>query len=169
MKRKIIIALLALFIFSAIGAVIATLYIRNITSTLGKLIELHRVADLRQNLIISIQTVQSELYTVGTSLGHNIDLITENVGKLEESAHYCTTCHNHHSPDVITSIGLIETDIRQYQTALSNYITASANRGRITRLKLDAAEIGNRLLARTTPRKPMSAQRAKAKAKAQSG
>ncbi|HWR72518.1 MAG TPA: diguanylate cyclase, partial [Nitrospirota bacterium] len=149
MKRKVILSLLALFLFSATGAVIATLYIRNTTSTLGKLIELHQISEMRQHMIISIQTVQSELYTVGTDLGHDIDVITDHVIRLEDEAQKCTNCHQHHTPDVVTTIGLIQTDIRQYQSAVSNYITASADRSRITRLKLDAAEIGNRLLART--------------------
>ena len=58
MKRKIILSLLALFLFSATGAVTATFYIRNTTETLARLIKLHQVEDFRQDLIISIQTVQ---------------------------------------------------------------------------------------------------------------
>ena len=75
--------------------------------------------------------------------------MTDNVLRLESAANACSSCHEHHSPDVITRIGLIQTDIKQYEDALSNYMTASADKARITRLKLDAAEIGNRLLART--------------------
>ena len=58
MKRKIILSLLALFLFSAAGAITATFYIRNTTETLARLIKLHQVEDFRQDLIISIQTVQ---------------------------------------------------------------------------------------------------------------
>ncbi len=149
MKKKITLSLLALFLFSATGAATATFYIRNTTATLGRLIKLHQIEDFRKDLIISIQTVQSELYTVGTVLGDDVDVMNENVVRLQTAANACSKCHQFHSPDVITGIGLIQTDIRQYQEALSNYITASANRTRIQRLKLDAAEIGNRLLSRT--------------------
>jgi diguanylate cyclase (GGDEF)-like protein/PAS domain S-box-containing protein len=162
MKRKIVLSLLALFIFSATGAITATLYIRNTTSTLGRLVQLHQIADLRQHLITSIQTVQSELYTVGTVLGHDVDFIADHVGRLEETADKCTSCHEHHSADVITGIGLIQTDIRQYENALSTYIVASANKERITKLKLEAAEIGNRLLARTEKMSTEAADKLKA-------
>ena len=55
MKRKIILSLLALFLFSATGAITATFYIRNTTDTLARLIKLHQIEDFRQSLIISIQ------------------------------------------------------------------------------------------------------------------
>ncbi|MDH4163706.1 MAG: EAL domain-containing protein [Nitrospirota bacterium] len=149
MKRKIIISLLLLFLFSASGAVTATLYIRNTTATLGRLIQLHKIGNMRQHLIITIQTVQSELYTIGTPLGHDINAITDNVSRLDDAVQQCTNCHAYHSADVITEIGLVQTDIQQYEHAISNYITTSANQAYISRLKLNAAEIGNRLLART--------------------
>ncbi len=149
MKRKIILSLLALFLFSAAGALTATVYIRNTTETLARLIKLHQIEDFRQDLIISIQTSQSELYTVGTVLAHDANVMTDNVLALDKAATACSGCHNHHSPDVITRIGLIQTDIKQYEEALSNYLTMSANRTRIAQLKLEAAEIGNRLLSRT--------------------
>jgi len=147
MKRKIIIFLLALFLLSATGAVTATLYIRNITETLSRLILLHQIEDFRRDLVISIQTVQSELYTVGTTLAQDHNVMTGDVLRLEKAANVCNNCHNEHSPDVLTSIGLIQTDVRQYQNALSQYLTAVANKERVNRPKLDAAEIGNRLLA----------------------
>lgn len=159
MKRKIIFSLLALFLFSAAGAITATLYIRNTTQTLAQLIKLHQVEDFRQDLIISIQTVQSELYTIGTVFAHDLDLITDNVLRLTRAADACSTCHAHHPPDVITRIGLLQTDIVSYQEAVSRYLTASANRTRINRLKLDAAEIGNRLLMRTEKMSVEAAQK----------
>lgn len=149
MKRKIIASLLLLFLISASGAVAAALYIRNTTSTLGNLIRLHKVGNLRQHLIITIQTVQSELYTFGTPLGHELNVITDNVGRLEKAVQDCTTCHQHHSAEVVTEIGLIQTDIHQYEATISNYITTVHNQSYLAKLKLNAAEIGNRLLART--------------------
>jgi diguanylate cyclase (GGDEF)-like protein/PAS domain S-box-containing protein len=149
MKRKIILSLLSLFLFSAAGAITATFYIRNTTETLARLIKLHQIEDFRQDLIISIQTVQSELYTIGTVFAHDPNVITDNVLRLERGASACSACHVNHSSDVITRIGLIQTDIVSYEEAVSKYLTSSANRTRINRLKLDAAEIGNRLLVRT--------------------
>ena len=147
MKKKIVLSLLALFFFFALGSVLSTLYIQNTTAALERLIKLHQIEDLRQGLISSIQTVQSELYTVGTPLAHKIDTITDNVSLLEEKAARCTGCH--HEAEVERKLKETQKHIGDYQQALSYYITASANRESIDRMKLNAAEIGNTLLSRT--------------------
>jgi diguanylate cyclase (GGDEF)-like protein/PAS domain S-box-containing protein len=156
MKRKIITALLLLLLLSASGVALATYFITNTTTTLSKLVTLHQIEDLRQHLIISIQTVQSDLYTVKTMLGNKVDVIADNVIKLETSASECTSCH--HEPAVARELQEIEDLVMTYQEALSYYITASANRQRIERLKLDAAAIGNEILKKT---EAMSFQAAK--------
>ena len=147
MKRKIIFSLLIVFLISALGAAFATVYIRNTTATLNRLINLHQIEDLRQHLIMSIQTVQSDLYTVHTKLGHRLDRIVENVDKLDQAAAKCSSCH--HTPEITAQIDEIRSHILDYQNALSYYITASANSQQINKLKLDAAAIGNNLLVRT--------------------
>jgi diguanylate cyclase (GGDEF)-like protein/PAS domain S-box-containing protein len=147
MKRKIVSALLLLFIAFASGAVLAAYYITHSTDTLSRLITLHQIEDLRQHLVISIQTVQSDLYTVHTKLGQQADTIVENVTKLESSAAHCSDCH--HEPQVAADILEIQRQIGAYQGALSYYITASANRERIEKYQLEAAAIGNQLLSQT--------------------
>jgi len=147
MKRKIITYLLIFFIVSALGAALAASYIGNTTSTLSRLIILHQIGDVRQNLVMSIQTVQSELYTVHTNLGHKLDLITEHVSKLEKAAQKCSTCH--HAPLIADQIEEVQSKIVDYRDALNIYITASAASPKINKLKIAAAAIGNQLLVRT--------------------
>lgn len=147
MKRKIIILLLLLFLFSTSGVVIATLYITNTTAEMSSLITLHQIESLQHNLVSSIQTVQSDLYTVRTMFAHKIDIIADNVYKLSDAAATCGTCH--HDEPVAGQIRDIQERVVKYQTALSYYITASANREWIERLKLDAAAAGSELLLRT--------------------
>lgn len=147
MKRKIVSALLLLFAFSAMGAVLATYYITNSTASLSRLLKLHQIEDLRQKLIISVQTVQSDLYTVHTQLGRNLDTIVENVAKLESGAQHCTDCH--HTPEVTADLEKLQSEISTYENALSYYITTSANRGRLEKLQIEAAAIGNQLLNHT--------------------
>ncbi|MBI5632533.1 MAG: EAL domain-containing protein [Nitrospirae bacterium] len=156
MKQKIITSLLLLFLFFATGTVISSLYIRTTTSSLERLIRLHQVENLRQDLIMSIQTVQSELYTVGTDLGHKIDAIAENVSQLEKNAGGCTNCH--HQPALEKKLLQLQASIGDYQNALSFYMTASADKNNIDRLKTEAAAIGNSLL-RTTEEMSMDASR----------
>lgn len=147
MKKKIVLSLFALFLVFVTGATVAMLYIRNSTATLSTIVELHEIEDLRKHLLISVQTVQSDLYTVNTLLGPKVDTITENVSTLEKNARTCLGCH--HNPEVSKRIEENLSLIADYQTALSYYITASANRENIDRLKSEAAAIGNQLLSAT--------------------
>ncbi len=147
MKRKIFLSLFFMFLLSAAGASLVMLYIRNTTATLNRLINLHQIEDLRQNLIISLQTVQSDLYTVHTNLGHRLDPITNNVANLEEAAKKCSGCH--HAPRNAVKLEQMQSLIGAYETAMSYYITASANAQEMNVLKLNAAEIGNKLLTVT--------------------
>jgi diguanylate cyclase (GGDEF)-like protein/PAS domain S-box-containing protein len=147
MKRKIILSLLVLLLISGSGAVLSTLYITSTTSTLSRLLKLHQIEDLRKHLIISIQAVQSDLYTMNTMLGHEVDVIIDNVMKLDTAASKCSGCH--HEPGIAKDITEVQSLVRSYREALSYYITASANKERTDRIKLEAAAMGNDLLQRT--------------------
>ncbi|MBI5100836.1 MAG: EAL domain-containing protein [Nitrospirae bacterium] len=147
MKRKIILYLLSLFFFFSAGAITASVYIQNTTLELARLIKLHQIEDLRQHLIMSIQTVQSDLYTVGTSMGKNLDSIVQNVSELEKNAKNCLSCH--HEPEIAKNLDDMLVLINDYQGALSQYITASANFERIDNLKFDAGRRGNLILVIT--------------------
>jgi len=147
MKRRIILSLLVLFLISASGAVLSAYYITSTSETLNRIVKLHQIEDLRQHLIISIQTVQSDLYTVHTRLGRKVDAIVDNVSNLDEVASKCTSCH--HEPDVANNLSEIQNLVHTYQDALSYYITAAANRQRIEKLKSEAAIIGNDILQKT--------------------
>ena len=147
MKRKIVISLLILFLISASGAALATFNIASTTATLSRLVTLHQIEDLRHHLIISIQSVQSDLYTMHTMLGHKVDSVVDHVSHLEEAARTCGSCH--HEPEVAKKIEAVQNMMEKYQDALSYYITASADKQRIDRLKSDAAAIGNTILGMT--------------------
>jgi signal transduction histidine kinase/HAMP domain-containing protein len=147
MKRKIILSLLVLFIFFSTGASIAILYITNSTQELTRLVLLHQIENLRRALVISIQTVQSDLYTVHTPLGHKLDLIVDNVANLDRAAQKCSSCH--HQPTIYNRIKEVQSLIHGYKEALSYYITVSANAERIEKIELEAADIGNKILLHT--------------------
>ena len=147
MKRKIILSFLAVFLLISLGAGFATMYAGNVTSTLSRLIKLHQIEGSRHLLIMSIHTVQSDLYTVHTDAGRKLDSIVDNVTLLEQSAQKCSSCH--HTPEIARRIEEIQSLIVDYQNSLSFYITASANDEQISKLKLEAAGIGNELLGKT--------------------
>ena len=144
MRHKITVYLLSLFAFFAAGAILAAFYIRTTTEEVDRLLILHQIEDLRQNLVMSVQRVQADLYTVRSAPGENLEPIIENVSTLDVRAEHCTSCH--HEPALAKELQKMQLEVHEYQDALSQYITASADAGRIDDLKQDAAVIGSKIL-----------------------
>lgn len=143
MKKRIIAFLSLLFGFFTIGALISILYITYTTRELKKIITLHSVEILRQDLLIKIQNVEQDLLTVHTELGKKLDKVIENVTDLDRAINNCTSCH--HSPLVSQKLDSIKQHIGRFETSLSYYITASADTERIRALKLEAYSTGSEL------------------------
>jgi signal transduction histidine kinase len=147
MKKKIIISFLVLFLLF-LGGIVTTLHIINkTTANLTTLLLLHKVEVIRQDLVINVQTVQSNLYTIGTSFGKELDIIVDNVLKLRDRAQTCSDCH--HEERMEKEIHHLQELTDQYQEALSYFITSTADTERINRLQTFAADIGDRIIAKS--------------------
>src|SRR5512146_1124787 len=129
--------MLLLFAASAAGSALALVFIRSTTEELRQLSELHRLEEMRHHLVAAIQGTQSDLFTVGTPIGQNADRIADNVLEVERAAAACAGCH--HEPQLARRLAGVRTLVGDYEVALSQYITASANRERIGAMKLEAA------------------------------
>lgn len=147
MRNKIIIFLVALFALFSVGAGIATLNLKNTTIIFNNLIKLHQIEGLRHVLIERILKVQSDLYTINTPQGDELSTLVENVSQLEASAQNCLSCH--HQPAVQKDLEEIQALVENFKSAMSYYVTASANRDRVEQMKQEAALIGNHLLFNT--------------------
>ena len=139
--------MMSLIVCFSCGAILASLYINRTIGEFSRLIELHQIEDLRKHLVIRIQAVQSDLYTVRTPLAHTLDSIVTNVSELESASRGCLGCH--HIPEVNNRINEVQRQIAAYQNALSYYITAAANAEQMYELKSEAASIGNTLIIST--------------------
>lgn len=144
MRKKIVLSFLALFAFFTSGTLITAVYITKTTSTLNRLITLHKIELLREELVINIQTVQSDFYTVRTPLAEDLSSIIQNVTNLDEAARKCNSCH--HVAEISTRLEEILRLVDDYKGALSYYITARANAERTQKLKSEAAAVGNNIL-----------------------
>jgi len=147
MKKKIIISFLLLFLLFLAGVVTTLHIINKTTANLTALLLLHKVEVIRQDLVINVQTVQSNLYTTGTSFGKELDTIVDNVLKLDERANTCTDCH--HEPQVEKEILQLQELTVQYKEALSYFITSTADAQRVKRLQAFAADTGDRIIAKS--------------------
>ncbi len=147
MKRKVVKALLVIFLLFTVGGVFAVFSLRQIDRDLGNLIKLHRVEIIRQDLVINVQNVQSNMLAVGTGFGKELDEIVDSVVKLNKAIHKCSGCH--HKADINRGIVNVHDLIEQYKEALSAYITTTAGEQRVSRLKMVTADIGDMILERT--------------------
>ncbi|MDP2167848.1 MAG: ATP-binding protein, partial [Thermodesulfovibrionales bacterium] len=140
----IIYSLLTLFTLFTLGAGITMLYIYRTTSDLQSVINLHRVEIIRQDLVINAQTVQTHLYTIGTVFGQELDVIVDNVMALDDSVDNCLGCH--HTEEMTARLNELKADVEQFKGALSSFVTTSANKERVERLRLVSIAIGSSLL-----------------------
>lgn len=147
MKKRLIMSLSLLFLLFSMGAILSILYSYKVTQDLETVINLHRVEIIRQNLVINLQTVQSNLYTTGTVFGKELDVIVENVAALDSSIKSCSGCH--HNQEMTAALKGVSGMIEQYEDAISYLITTTANPERIERLKMVAVGIGDMLLQKT--------------------
>ncbi len=144
MKKRLIYSLFLLFTLFTLGSTLTILYIYRTTFSLRTLIALHRVEIIRQNLVISVQTVQSDLYTIGTPYDTGVDETVKNVIHLDKSVDICLGCH--HTPEMTARLTQIDQLTDNYKDVLSNLITTSASPGQIKRLRMAAIGIGSTLL-----------------------
>jgi signal transduction histidine kinase/HAMP domain-containing protein len=147
MKNKLIYSLLALFILFLAGSSLTMVYLYKTTSNLESVINLHRVEIIRQDLVISAQTVQSHLYSFGSAFGQEVDVIVDNVLELDSAANRCLGCH--HTREITDKLREVSSLVQQYQDALSHLMTTSANSERIERLRMVAIGIGTTLLQKS--------------------
>ena len=146
MKKKIIISFLSLFLLFFLGIAITLYIVSKTTANLNSLLALHKVEIIRQDLVINVQTVQSNLYTTGTLFGKELDIIVDNVLKLQERVKSCSDCH--HNPPVAEGLAELEDLTEQYKEALSYFMTSTADSQRIERLQAMAADIGDTIIAK---------------------
>lgn len=157
MKNKIIAFLSVLFLIFAIGAAISMRYIMITTSELEKIITLHSVEILRQDLIIKIQKVEEDLLTVHTELARQTERIVANVNALDRAINHCNACH--HSPIITEKLNDIRAYTNKFETSLSHYIAGSPDEGRIRLLKMEAYATGAELLKITSNMAVMANER----------
>jgi hypothetical protein len=98
-------------------------------------------------MVKSIHAVQSELSAARTPSGLMPELIVKNAADLEQTSQQCSTCH--HGAAILGQINHIQSLISDYRNALNDTISGTENARQVDKLTLDAAAVGNELLART--------------------
>ncbi len=147
MKKKILIGLgLLLGIFLS-GSLLAAFYITKTTERMDRLIMLHQVEILREDLIIHIQQVQSSIYRYKVRRAGDVDLLIAHVQEMDKAMNACLGCH--HSPELTQGLSSMRDMADDYKTAISNLFTALMNQQKMARLELRAQDLGHEIISMT--------------------
>jgi len=147
MKKRILIGFVLLLLIFLLGSVVAVVYITKTTERMDKLITLHQVEIMREDLIIHVQQVQSNIYRSRVWTSGDVDVLISHVQEMDKVKDSCIGCH--HSPELTQGLLSMRDLVNDYKTAISSLVTASANPQRVMRLERRALDVGQELIAMT--------------------
>ncbi len=147
MKKRILIGFASLLLIFLTGSLIAVVYITRTTQRMDRLILLHQVEILREDLIIHVQQVQSNIFRNKTRNGGDVDVLVAQVQEMDKVMDSCVGCH--HSPELTQGLLGMRDMANDYKTAISRLVTASANPAKIAALERRAQDLGQELITMT--------------------
>ena len=134
----------SIFALFSLGVIAAFLYITLSTNKLNNLINLHQIDNLREELLVTIQTVQNDIFALRTPFDPKLETIIKNVERMDATIRECNRCH--HRPEIKKRIAFIQGLEDKYKAAISFYITTSAKKELIEQYKTEALAIGTEIL-----------------------
>ncbi|MBI4843748.1 MAG: EAL domain-containing protein [Nitrospirae bacterium] len=145
MKLKIILYLVILFLIFLAGASITMFFIADSASDMTRIIKMHQVGDLRKELLINLQSVQSKIYIYDSPTSKELNDLVYEVISLNGKVQGCLACH--HEPNINSRIMLIQSLVKDYESHVSYYITGRTRSGKIVKFKDESILIGDRILS----------------------
>jgi two-component system sensor histidine kinase AtoS len=143
MKKKIIIGLSIFSLIFFIGGIYVIYTVQRATSKLDKLITLHEVEIMRENLSIGVKRVQADLSLQNTHYARGAYITVSNVMSMSRAANTCFGCH--HSEKIMERLIDLRDHIEAYRTAISRVLTIRANPAREKDEEESAIRIGDAL------------------------
>jgi PAS domain S-box-containing protein len=145
MKKKVIVALgFVCLVFIAGGAYII-IAIETATSKLDQLITLHQVEIMREQLLIRIKHVQSDLYLMGTRYEKSPNAILANIDNLKKDSGNCFSCH--HTARVTKRLNHLSANIESYSGSIHKILKISGNRDELVKESDTAYQTAQNLVA----------------------
>jgi len=148
MKKRIIIGLSVFALIFFAGGIYIVSTIEKATSTLDRLIRLHQVEILREQLLTDARRVQADLAFKGTHYARELDTVVAHVLELGNEARSCLGCH--HSEEITAKITDLVQQVQNYKDALSRVLTIRANTARLEEEEHRAVDVGQQLVDQLT-------------------
>jgi PAS domain S-box-containing protein len=140
MKKKVVIAIGILCLCFVLGGAYIIVTMEFATSKLDHLIVLHQVEMLREQLLLNIEKVQSDLNLRDTPHATDMDTVIANVRSLDNTMGTCFDCHQSAkvkkmlndltNENVLKKLSELSDKTDEYKESLSRFLTMSANRER---------------------------------------
>jgi len=143
MKRRFILAFVALFALFAAGITTSLIFIWRGSTELQRVVEAHQVEELRQHLSQRLGKSQQDLQVSNTVFANELDDIIANVQALDRSVESCFNCH--HEPALQERLATVSELVKVYKDQYSTFITAFLNPENRQRLQLEAATTANEI------------------------
>jgi signal transduction histidine kinase len=147
MKKRILMSFVLLLSIFLVGSVIAVLYITKTTDRMDRLILLHQVEILREDLIIHIQTVQSQITRSKVRTGGEVDVLIAHVQEMDKVMDSCVGCH--HTPELTQGLLAMHDMAGDYKASISRLVTTSSNPRHIAQIEQRTRYLGEELIAMT--------------------
>jgi len=125
MKKHIVFAFLLVFLVFCLGSTAIICNLLSSTSSMQNLISLHEIDDIRQNLNLRVQKIQSFVHLSALDFSYNLDEIVENIGGMDTAVRGCYNCH--HEAAIKKEIQYAEQLLSDYEGKLSYLITAGSD------------------------------------------
>ncbi len=143
MRKKVIIALIIFSSIFVIGGIYIVISIETATSKLNNLLTLHKVEILREQLLINIRSVQTDISFKEIRYPRGYEKAIKNVRDMERVADSCFKCH--HSHEILKRLLGLRSEIERYKDVISRVLTIRANRERLAKEEERAFLIGDEL------------------------
>jgi signal transduction histidine kinase len=144
MKKRILIGLAIFTSIFLVGGIYIISAIQKSTATLDRLIKLHQVAIMREQLLMDAKRVQADLAFKYTRYAKELDIVVANVIRMGREMDRCSGCH--HTQETAEKLKGLRNQIDVYEDALSRLLTIRANVSRL-RAEEDAAfRVGQELV-----------------------
>ena len=147
MKKRIFLGFGLLLSIFLVGSIVAVLYISKTSDRMEKLVLLHQIEILREDLIIHIQQVQAQISRSRVRSGGDVDVLVAHVQEMDRVMESCVGCH--HSPELTQGLLAMRDMTEDYKAAISRLVTATANDRHIVKLEQRAQYLGNELVSMT--------------------
>lgn len=147
MKKRVLISFILLLAVFSMGGGFAWFSISKTTSRMDKLLLLHQVEILREDLIIHVQQVQSQILRKRIRTGGDVDVLIAHVQEMDKVMNACIGCH--HAPELTQGLYAMRDMANDYKSAISRLITTTSNTAHLARLEQRAEYLGQELISMT--------------------